>query len=79
MAGGAAQRRHSTVNVSQEQLASARAAVRLVSRVTGRRYTMANFVREAVALQLRRICEEYNEGRPIAPDPEPLKTRGKLL
>ena len=63
-----APRRHSTVNVDLTQHAEARAAIRLVARVTGRPYTMAQFVREAFQKQLAVIRREYNNDNPIPPD-----------
>lgn len=73
--GAAGRRSYSTVNVDHDQLAQARAAVRLVAKVSGRDYRLATFVREAFTRQLRSIWDEYNEGRPIAPDPAPLAAR----
>ncbi|OFJ54260.1 50S ribosomal protein L7ae [Mycolicibacterium grossiae] len=51
----------------------ARAAVRIVERVTGRRYTIAQFLREAIVAQLAVIARDYNRGREIYPDSEPLE------
>ncbi|ART74559.1 50S ribosomal protein L7ae (plasmid) [Mycobacterium dioxanotrophicus] len=50
----------------------ARAAVRIVQRVTGRPYTFAQFVREAFIAQLAVIARDYNRGAEIYPDDEPL-------
>lgn len=62
------------VNVPRELHDRARAAVRLVRRVTGRPYSLAQFTREAFAGQLRIISDTYNSGRPIEPDTTPLET-----
>ena len=61
----------STVNIPTDLHQRARAAVRLVERVTGRRYTFAQFVREAFIAQLAVI--DYNRGRDIYPDSAPLE------
>jgi hypothetical protein len=66
----------SRVNLPSEQHQRARAAVRIVERVTGRRYTIAQFLREAVDAQLRVIARDYNDDREILPDSEPLE-RGR--
>lgn len=60
------------VNVPTDLHQRARAAVRLVERVTGRRYTFAQFVREAFLAQLAVIARDYNQGRDIYPDSAPL-------
>lgn len=69
MSGG---RPASSLNIDGDRHARIRAAVRVVERVTGRRYTAAEFVREAVDAQLAVVARDYNEGRPIWPDDEPL-------
>lgn len=61
-----------TVNIPAELHQRARAAVRIVERVTGRTYTIAQFFREAVIAQLAVIARDYNQGREIEPDLEPL-------
>lgn len=63
----------SKLNVPTELHHRARAAVRIVERVTGRRYTIAQFVREAFVAQLRVIERDYNDGREILPDSQPLE------
>ncbi len=63
----------STVNVTHDLHALARAAVRLVRRKTGRPYSLMQFTQEAFAAQLRVIAETYNDGRAIGPDSEPLE------
>jgi hypothetical protein len=62
----------SKVNVPTELHQRARAAVRIVQRVTGRHYTIAQFLREAISAQLTVIARDYNQGRQIHPDTEPL-------
>lgn len=66
----------SKLNVPAELHQRARAAVRIVRRVTGRRYTIAQFVTEAFVAQLAVIARDYNGGREIFPDTEPLE-RGR--
>jgi hypothetical protein len=61
------------VNIPRELHQRARAAVRIVQRVTGRPYPFAQFVREAFIAQLAVIARDYNQGREIAPDREPLE------
>lgn len=63
----------SKVNIPTELHQRARAAVRIVERVTGRRYTIAQFLREAIVAQLAVIARDYNRGREIYPDTEPLE------
>ncbi|WP_176749532.1 50S ribosomal protein L7ae [Mycolicibacterium grossiae] len=63
----------SKVNIPTELHQRARAAVRIVERVTGRRYTIAQFLREAIVAQLAVIARDYNRGREIYPDSEPLE------
>lgn len=63
----------SKVNIPTELHHRARAAVRIVERVTGRRYTMAQFIREAMVAQLRVIEHDYNDDREILPDSQPLE------
>lgn len=63
----------SKLNVPTELHQRARAAVRLVERVTGRRYTIAQFLREAISSQLSVIARDYNQGREILPDTAPLE------
>lgn len=58
----------STVNIPTELHHRARAAVRIVRRVTGRPYTIGQFFREATAAQLTLIARDYNDGREIPPD-----------
>jgi hypothetical protein len=65
--------RNSKVNIPIDLHQQARAAVRLVERVTGRRYTFAQFVREAFVAQLTVIARDYNSGCAIVPDTEPLE------
>lgn len=62
----------SKLNIDGDRHALIRSAVRVVERVTGRRYTAAEFLREAVDAQLGVVARDYNEGRPIRPDDEPL-------
>lgn len=62
----------SSINVDIELHARARAAVRIVSRATNRRYTLAQFVREAFIGQLAVLSRDYNNGREIRPDDERL-------
>ena len=64
--------RVSKVNLPTDLHQRARAAVRLVERVTGRRYTFAQFVREAFIAQLDVIARDYNRGHDIYPDSAPL-------
>ena len=66
------ERTTSSLNVDLELHAKARAAVRIVSRATGRRYTLAQFMREAITGQLAIVARDYNDGRPIQPDVQPL-------
>jgi hypothetical protein len=56
----------SKVNIPTDLHQRARAAVRLIERVTGRRYTFAQFVREAVIAQLA-VITDYNCGPDSAP------------
>ena len=65
----------SKVNIPTDLHQRARAAVRLVERVTGRRYTFAQFVREKFIAQLAVIARDYNRGRDIYPDRAPLEPR----
>jgi hypothetical protein len=76
--GATRPRATSTVNVSHELHDLARAAVRLVRRKTGRPYSLTQFVREALAAQLKIIADTYNDGRAIRPDEEPLE-RGRAV
>ncbi|MGW0162119.1 hypothetical protein ACWDUN_22680 [Mycobacterium sp. NPDC003323] len=62
----------SKVNIPRDLHRRARAAVRIVQRVTGRPYTFAQFVREAFIAQLAVIARDYNRGAEIYPDDEPL-------
>lgn len=64
--------KNSTVNIPAELHQRARAAVRIVERVTGRTYTIAQFCREAFIAQIAVISRDYNQGREIEPDSEPL-------
>lgn len=63
----------SKVNIRKDLHARARAAVRIVTKVTGRPYTMTQFLSEAVISQLNVIARDYNAGREIAPDDTPLE------
>lgn len=63
----------SKVNIPTELHQRARAAVRIVERVTGRRYTISQFLREALLAQLTVIARDYNRGSEIYPDTEPLE------
>ena len=72
-AGPHGARNLSKVNVDTDLRERARAAVRLVRRVTGRRYTLSQFVREAFIAQLAQIAADYNSGHEIHPDTEPLE------
>lgn len=66
----------SKVNIPTELHQRARAAVRIVERVTGRRYTFAQFLREAIVAQLHVIARDYNGGEEaleILRDFDPLK------
>lgn len=67
--------RNSTVNIDHDQHALIRGAIRHVTKVTGRAYTLAQFVRDAFNNQLQLIWREYNDGKPIPPDTSPLPTR----
>lgn len=60
-------------NIDADLHARARAAVRMVKASGEQRYSLAQFFREAITAQLRVIAEDYNGGRPIAPDSEPLR------
>jgi fructose/tagatose bisphosphate aldolase len=62
----------SKVNIDTELHQRARAAVRIVERVTGRHYTIAQFLREAIGAQLTVIARDYNQGHEILPDTLPL-------
>lgn len=62
----------SKVNIPTDLHQRARAAVRIVQRVTGRPYTIAQFFREAIMAQLAVIARDYNGGKEIYPDAEPL-------
>ena len=62
----------SKVNIPTDLHQRARAAVRLIERVTGRRYTFAQFVGEAFIAQLA-VIADYNRGRDIYPDSAPLE------
>lgn len=64
--------RITTVNIPVDLHQRARAAVRIVREATGRRYTIAQFFREAITKQLNAISRDYNQGREILPDPTPL-------
>lgn len=55
----------------------ARAAVDLVSTKTGHRYTLAQFMKDAISAQLEALAIDYNDGRPIEPTERPLP-RGRL-
>lgn len=61
-----------SVNLDEEHHDRARAAVRLVVH-SGQPYSLTQFLAEAVEAQLRRISEDYNDGRPIHADSEPLR------
>jgi hypothetical protein len=63
-------------NIPTELHQRSRAAVRIVERVTGRRYTLAQFLREAITAQLSLIARDYNDGNEIVPDSRPLE-RGR--
>jgi hypothetical protein len=63
----------SKVNIPKDLHQRARAAVRIVRGVTGRPYTIAQFLREAIMAQLTVIARDYNRGREIYPDTEPLE------
>lgn len=62
----------SKVNIPRDLHLRARAAVRIVRRVTGRSYTIAQFLIEAIMAQLAVIARDYNNGQEIYPDTEPL-------
>ncbi|MEW2484236.1 hypothetical protein AB0876_32085 [Mycobacterium sp. NPDC049093] len=62
----------SKVNIPRDLHQRARAAVRIVRKVTGRPYTFAQFVREAFMAQLSVIARDYNGGQEIFPDTAPL-------
>jgi hypothetical protein len=64
------------VNIPTELHQRSRAAVRIVERVTGRRYTLAQFLREAITAQLWLIARDYNDANEIFPDSRPLE-RGR--
>ncbi len=51
---------------------TARAAVVLVRKKSGRTYSMKQFIEEAVTAQIRYIADTYNGGRPILPIQTPL-------
>lgn len=63
----------SKVNIPTDLHQRARAAVRIVQRVTGRSYTIAQFFREAIMAQLAVIARDYNNGQEIYPDSAPLE------
>ncbi len=63
----------SKVNLPTHLTQRARAAVRIVRRVTGRPYTFAQFMVEAVSAQIAVIARDYNDGREIVPDVAPLE------
>ena len=63
----------SKVNIPTELHQKARAAIRIVDRVTGRRYTIMQFISEAMVAQLDVIARDYNGGREIFLDSEPLE------
>lgn len=63
----------SKVNIPTDLHQRARAAVRIVQRVTGRPYTIAQFFREAIMAQLSVIARDYNRGQEIYPDTDPLE------
>ena len=71
-------KRTSSVNVDSELHARARAAVRIVSQATNRRYTLTQFVREAFIGQLAVVSRDYNNGREIRPDDERLDPGRRL-
>lgn len=60
------------MNVDLDRQSRIRSAVRLIQRVTGRRYSGAAFLREAIDAQLAVVARDYNGGRPIPPDDAPL-------
>ncbi|WP_260860834.1 hypothetical protein [Mycobacterium tilburgii] len=62
----------SKVNIPTDLHQRARAAVRIVERATGRRYTIAQFLREAIIAQLQVIARDYNFDREIFPDSQRL-------
>ncbi len=61
-----------SIGVERDLHARIRAAVRVVRRKTGQPYTVAQFVREAIGAQLAVVARDYNDGRVIGPDDEPL-------
>ncbi|OKH76724.1 hypothetical protein EB73_02190 [Mycobacterium sp. SWH-M3] len=63
----------SKVNIPRDLHQRARAAVRIVRKVTGRPYTFAQFLREAFMAQLAVIARDYNGGQEIFPDTDPLE------
>lgn len=63
----------SSVNITGELLAVARAAVRLVRLQTGRPYSLRQFTEEAFAAQIQVIADTYNDGRAIRGDETPLE------
>ncbi len=67
--------RSSTVNIDHDQHALIRGTIRHVTKVTGRAYTLAQFVRDAFNNQLQLIWRDYNDGKPIPPDAAPLPPR----
>lgn len=60
------------VNIDSDLHARARAAVRIVQSMGQQRYSLAQFMREAVTAQLRAISRDYNDDKPIGPDAYPL-------
>ena len=61
------------MNVDLDRQSRIRSAVRLIQRVTGRRYSGAAFLREAIDAQLAVVAPStYNGGWPIPPDDAPL-------
>lgn len=68
----------STLAVDLERHALARAAVGRVCEVTGQKYTIRQFTREAVDRKLREIWDDYNDGQPVPPDYEPLPTHPNI-
>lgn len=71
--------RNSTVNIDHDQHALIRGAIRHVTKVTGRAYTLSQFVRDAFNNQLQLIWSDYNDGKPVPPDTAPLPTRAAAV
>lgn len=63
-------------NIDAEYANRVRAAVRIMQQAGLTNYTADQFYKEAIAAKLRIVADEFNGGRPIPADEEPLR-RGK--